>query len=279
MLCYPFEEKRLKKWNTAVLVQPKLDGVRCLAYCARDYVELYSSTGEPIFSVPHIERDLKTWSKNSTFEEPIILDGELYEHGKPFEEINSVVSRRVNFLTSSMQFHIFDIASKDIQGDRWLKFRGKLWPFVKLGNSLKLVETEFIEKPSPDQILTIMNRYCDEGYEGIIVRHIANIWKPSRSTYVMKFKPKKSDIYKITGYVEEVSIDGEPKGALGALWLSSGEEEFRVGSGFTRSQREVYWELREELVGKYCKINYQHTTPGRGVPRFPVFVEILKELK
>jgi len=28
-LCYPFEEKRLAKWEPPYIVQPKLDGERC----------------------------------------------------------------------------------------------------------------------------------------------------------------------------------------------------------------------------------------------------------
>ena len=31
MLCYPFEEKRLNKWNPPYIIQPKLDGERCRA--------------------------------------------------------------------------------------------------------------------------------------------------------------------------------------------------------------------------------------------------------
>ena len=93
----------------------------------------------------------------------------------------------------------------------------------------------------------------------------------------MKFKPKKEDTYKIISYQEEVSIEGNPKGALGSLVCSSGDgNTFNVGTGFTFDQRKELWKNRESLVGKLARIQYQHITSGKKVPRFPVFVEILE---
>ena len=90
----------------------------------------------------------------------------------------------------------------------------------------------------------------------------------------MKFKPKKEDEYEIVGVVEEISINGYPKGRLGALILDSGDgHTFNVGTGFSEDDRIRLW--KEELVGRVCKIQYQHLSSGRKVPRFPVFVNIL----
>ena len=96
----------------------------------------------------------------------------------------------------------------------------------------------------------------------------------------MKFKPKKSDYYVITGYQEEISIDGLPKGALGAIRCraNEGEEEFNVGTGFSADQRRELWQTRDALPGRIVKVNYQHITSGRHVPRFPVFSEIIWDL-
>ena len=73
-----FEPMLAKKWEDEkmrvrlpVYVQPKLDGIRCIA----DKDGLWSRNGKPILSVPHIHDSLKPlFNANPS----LILDGELY---------------------------------------------------------------------------------------------------------------------------------------------------------------------------------------------------------
>jgi len=96
---------------------------------------------------------------------------------------------------------------------------------------------------------------------------------------VMKFKPKKEDTYVIIGFNEEYSVEGTPKGRLGSLDCASGDgDTFSVGTGFSDDQREALWRIRESLPGAIARVQYQHLTAGKKVPRFPVFVEIVKEV-
>ena len=93
----------------------------------------------------------------------------------------------------------------------------------------------------------------------------------------MKFKPKKEDIYEITGWEEEYTINGEPKGRLGSIKFKSQEGDIgSVGTGLTDEARNNLWNIRDKLEGKHVKIQYQHLTSGKKVPRFPVFVEVIK---
>ena len=94
---------------------------------------------------------------------------------------------------------------------------------------------------------------------------------------MMKFKPKREDIYEIVGFEEETSQYKEPKARLGALICRAqeGEETFHVGTGYSADQRASLWPLRTSLPGKRVRVRYQHLTSARGVPRSAVFVEIL----
>ena len=274
MLFYPFEEKRLLKWNSPVIVQPKLDGERCRATICEDGYSLISSELNYIFSVPHIGTQL--WLLYlKTNRRKMELDGELYTHGASFEEIFSKVSRTKNFhpLSTEIEFHVFDIIEPELaQIDRLkaLVELSKLFP-----PSIKLVPSKIAS--SLDEIMRIYDSYIEDGYEGIIVRHIDAPYIRRRSIYGMKFKPKKSDIYKVTGFKEEIDKDGKPKNRLGAL-LCIGDDgsEFSVGSGLTGHQRESFWAVRESLTQKNVKVSYQHLTSSNGVPRFPVFVELVE---
>lgn len=270
MLCYPFEEKRLAKWPRPYIVQPKLDGTRCRAVPTEDGWKMLTSEENPIISCPHILNELNSIPRHLWME----LDGELYTHGLTFEQISSPVRRTTNLHEDheQIQFHVFDMVSETLpQYSR----------FHLLEGFFKQTTLKHIKKVPTDVAATIhgimncMEEFINEGYEGIIVRNLDGLYKRKRSTDIMKFKPRKSDWYEIIGYKEEVDKHGVPKNRLGALICKGDDEtEFSVGSGFTAKQRHDYWLFKESLVGYYVRVNYQHITPGKGVPRFPIFVDL-----
>jgi len=267
MKAVPFEEKRLLKWKPPFIVQPKYDGVRCRAVPLDngDFL-LLSSEENPIFSVPHINQTLKDAKVN--FE----LDGELYCHGMSFEEVFSITSRTVNLHPDHrlIQFHCFDVINSDPQTERLIFINSlqHLRPIIQV--------SPFWLCGSLDDIMRTYDYIIRKGYEGIIVRHRDAPYERKRSTWIMKFKPKKEDVYEIVGFEEEISVKGRPKGTLGSLWCKSGDgSKFSVGTGFTRDQRYELWRDRDSLIGRYARVKYQHLTSGKKVPRFPVFVEIL----
>ncbi len=262
--CYPFEEKRLLTWEPPYIVQPKYDGVRCRAVPIENGYLLLSSEEHIIYSVPHINEALE---KDKSL--GIELDGELYAHGLGFEEIVSRTSRTVNLHSGykDIKFHIFDYVSQESQAIR-------IKSLSDLDLKDPLIKSPYWLAWDLEWVMRIYDNLISLGYEGIIVRHYAGPYERKRSTLVMKFKPKKEDEYEIVGVVEEMSIHGSPKGRLGALILDSGDgHTFNVGTGFSEDDRIRLW--KEELVGRVCKIQYQHLTAGKKVPRFPVFVDIL----
>jgi ATP-dependent DNA ligase len=271
MLCYPFEAKRLLKWNMPLVhTQPKLDGERCRAILYDNTVTLLSSEENTIISVPHINEALLQTGLNN-----IELDGELYIHGMSFEGIHSIVSRKENIHPSfeSMEYHIFDIAHGANQFMR-LRLLKELESSLK--PPLRVVPTSTVDARE-EKIVEQMLFYNKQGYEGIIVRNPAGLYVRRRSTEIMKFKPRKTDSYKIIGFEEEISIDGIPKNALGALILQSDQNQvFKVGSGnfLTRDRREELWQNRTTLIGQTAEIAYQALT-DRKVPRFPVLMNVL----
>ncbi|HQN27669.1 MAG TPA: hypothetical protein PLT43_03885 [Mesotoga sp.] len=270
MLCYPFEEKRLAKWQPPFIIQPKLDGVRCRAIINENGdVRLLSSEMHEIVSVPHISAALQHSGLRS-----IELDGELYIHGRSFNDIVSITSRETNIRWDydEMQYHVFDIVSPLVQAERTLLLEGDIGPTLE-GETIKIVTSKLAD--SVDSIMDSLDNYSSSGYEGIIVRNSFGLYVRRRSTDIMKFKPTRSDVWKIVGYQREIDKDGNPKEALGSLLCASEEgEPFSIGSGFTRRQREEFWAHRDLLIGLYVRVKYQHLTSSRGVPRFPIFLEL-----
>jgi ATP-dependent DNA ligase len=270
MLAYPFEEKRLSKWQSPWYAQPKLDGERCRCLIGEaGGVTLLSSEANEITSMPHIVEELE-WMR---IKREIELDGELYCHGMPFEEIHSRVSRKKELHPDykSIEYHVFDIVDSRPQTDRLFELSG-------------LTLTKHVHPVLPTVVYSLIGLmilyeiYVKDGYEGFIIRNKFAPYLRRRSIWMMKFKPKKEDMYLIAGTEEEVSIHGEKKDRLGALILHNPDiympGMFKVGTGFTAGQREDLWQRREELIGKVAVVKYQHLSEKR-VPRFPVFVDII----
>lgn len=271
-LAYPFDEKRLAKYNKPYIVQPKLDGERCRAVLEDDVWVLYSSTGEEINSVPHINRVLqrRTDQGQLNYTE---LDGELYRHGQSFEAIHSVVSRKVNMHPESylMDFHIFDIPSIATTQAMRTKL---VMDCIESSGAVKTVPSQLAH--SVEDVIELLGEYTTQGFEGIMIREPYNqtAYERKRSVWMMKFKPKRHDDYQIVGFQEELSIHGEPKNSLGAFIVEDDyHATFKVGSGFTAEQRRDYWIRRHELLGRMLRVAYQHTTVN-GIPRFPVYLEL-----
>jgi ATP-dependent DNA ligase len=280
MLCYPFTEGRLAKWRAPYILQPKLDGERCRVLVDESgIVTLLSSEENCINSVPHINRAIESLHLRS-----VELDGELYVHGADFSSLHSIISRKVEMHPDSqyMELHLFDIVNNSPQVHRCNQLISTI-PIRKTGipmySPIHIVPTMLVD--SLDDILLQAQEWEQQGYEGFIVRDAEAPYVRKRSTQVMKFKPRKEDIYEIIDTQEEIDKFGVAKGTLGALVCRGNDETlFNVGSGslLTKEARQSLWERRATLIGKWARVKYQHITPGRQVPRFPVVIEIIDSL-
>jgi len=271
MLAYPLELKRLERWGFPFYVQPKLDGMRMRVELSTPNVNMLSSTGRRLnFALPHIELSLNCLAEELHSHGIFELDGELYYHHMPFEDIVGICQRTKTPHHNHwrMQYHIFDHISEDPFSTRINDFP----PALAEWHPCKLVDTAKVE--NMQDLTTWLNICISTGYEGIILRHPNASYERKRSSWMMKFKPSREDTYKIEGVIEEVSIHGEAKGTLGSLILSDPEGNiFHVGTGLTEHLRNILWESRSSLKGMGARIKYQHITKG-GVPRFPVFIEV-----
>ena len=287
LLCYPFEEKRLMKWDTwPVIVQPKLDGERVRALWLPSGPILLSSTEEVIHSMPHLLDALKEWWPRSGIPLEWELDGELYSHGLSFEDIHSRVSRKVNLHEDhrTIKLWLFDLIPSEEASPTVIDQTSRLLTlkkgFVRADHHPSITLTPFLLADSPEEVLSAMQSYVAQEFEGIIVRHPLAPYTRRRSTYVMKYKPKQMDAYIISGFQEEMTKEGHPKGTLGAFLANpigepSPEHQFAVGSGFTKEERATFWNNQHTLLGRPLLVAYQNINSKSGKPRFGTFVRLI----
>lgn len=267
MLAYPFEEKRLNKWQSPWLVQPKLDGERCRAEIDPEgNVKLISSEMNEFNQVPHINENLKRLGYRD-----IELDGELYIHEASLEDIHSIVSRRKNIHDDYyiMQYHVFDIISTGAQIER-------IDRLLDMEENEVIIHVPSYVVESKDEIYEYLQDFYSDGYEGIIVRELFSPYVRRRSTSMMKWKPRAKDTYLIVDTKEEVDKDGRRKGTLGSVGFTGADGSIGwVGTGYSQLERAELWRIRDTLPGKFVEVEYQHLTSKRGVPKHSSFVRIL----
>jgi hypothetical protein len=271
--CYPYEDKRLLSWTPPFIVQIKYDGDRCVGRQTHDgHFILLSSEENPFFCLPHINEALDKLNIDWT------PDGELYNHELFLEGghelIHSICSRErnIHYRYKEMQFHIFDFQDLTLsQGDR----------LVKLNEMREIIKPPLILSPywicdTIDSVKKVYDEVIEQKYEGIIIR---NLFAPyeinKRSRWIMKFKPKKVDQYRIVGWNEEISKDGIPKGRIGSIILSSQlGDNFAVSAGLDDQERAYYWDIRDQLAGHDAVVHYQHLT-NKGIPKGTFDLEVL----
>jgi len=274
MLCYQFDERRLERWGFPVLVQPKINGVRCRTKIDKvTALTLRSSEDNEIVSVPHILTEVKHLFSAV----PALLDGELYVHNTPLGDITSITSRVVNLHPNHdvIEYHIFDIIDSRADMSQLAMVMLSMQKAIekyKLRH-LKVVPTLVVT--GIDEIMGCKERWVSEGYEGIIIRKYDGKYVEKRSTEIMKSKKRRLTPAVVLRAIEEESIHGYKKGTLGAVEcvLDDGTI-FKVGTGFTAQEREDWWPT--ELLGKTIVVEYQELTAA-GVPYAPSFKGVIDE--
>lgn len=270
-----------------VYASPKLDGIRCSIVDGK----ALSRTLKPIPN-KHIYGQLSNHRLNG-------LDGELIV-GEPTSKTcyTESVSNVMAFdKTPAYTYYVFDC--HDIPEATYRHRRDCL--LGNLGSNgwgefpqICLLEQNLLT--SEDEMLAYEAAKVEEGYEGIILRHPEAPYKFGRSTvkegYLLKVKRFEDSEAEIIGFEEEMFNGNEAQtNELGRTKRSTAKEglsgkstlgaftvrdcvsgvEFSIGTGLTALQRGVFWQRRDEYVGKL--VRYKFFPVGVKVaPRHPVFL-------
>lgn len=116
----------------------------------------------------------------------------------------------------------------------------------------------------------LLNEANEKGWEGLMLNK-NTVWKNKRNNGILKVKSFKHADILCTGVVEG---DGKYKGTLGLIKCDYKGYELGVGSGFTDSQRNFFWNNPDEIVGKIVQIKYKGETQNKngGISvQFPIF--------
>lgn len=268
MLAHKFADQA-HKIKYPAFVQPKLDGIRCIAILKDGKCTLWSRTRKLITGVPHIVTSLE--NAFIAFDD-IILDGELYHHEfkKDFEKIVSFVRQETPQLGHEIvQYHVYDIVMGGPFQARATKLRYMKSSWFPKGDIVK-VETAQVEDEA--EAVNWFNVWREQGYEGAMIRNAAGLYVNKRSYDLQKIKEFDDAEFDIVGIDEG---RGKLQGHVGAFLcrMPNGKEFLAKMSGDTANLKTYFLE-HSLWEGKRLTVKYQGLTGANGVPRFPVGVAI-----
>lgn len=271
MLADKYKERKAKLFDVkglslsgALYVQPKLDGIRCIA--KRE--GLFSRENNPIIAVPHIMAALAPLFEKYP---DLILDGELYNHElkNDFNEIVSLVKKQKptqeDLLASEerVQYWIYDCVLEDDEAlfsERFDFIKKVIEEFDPPGLTFVGTWPVLYEK----SIDEVYEQHLEEGYEGSMIRLNAP-YEFKRSKTLLKRKETMDAEFTV------VRVDdgegGAEEMAKRAFCITDDGIEFKADVVGTHVQLRALWKRRDELVGKQATVVFQNYTPD-GKPRF-----------
>lgn len=257
-------------------VEPKLDGLRCVAIKAGGEVTLYTRSGSVIDTLPTIAKTVAEFPVDD-----VVFDGECM--GKDWNESSSVVmSKKTRKDDSCMTYHVFDMIPLATWRDQSRSFdlyarRRVMHAVVPTIGPVRIVEG--VQVGSVKELFEVYSRFLEQRYEGAMVKSPDAAYDFKRSRAVLKMKPVASRELVIVGY-HEGNAGSKREGQFGGFdAVADNGVVTSVGGGFDDKLRAaIQLDRPESYVGKVIECEYQPdpttqdglTRDGR--LRFPVFI-------
>lgn len=253
--------------------QPKLDGLRCLAYRQGSDIVLESRRGKRFKVLRHIEEALGRVLRTNE-----VLDGELYCHHTDFQKIISAVKRDEPSEHSKLiEYHLYDIVRDDLEfSERWKRLAD--FSFICQNHadnfencSIVLVKTELCK--SAEDVFGFHKQAKANGYEGIMLRSFTGKYLIDKRSYdLLKVKEFHDAEFEIVDVEEGV---GRMKGQAIFVCKTESGTLFKSTPEGTDEMRAAYWDNRKHLIGRKLTVRYfEMTTSDNPVPRFPIGISV-----
>ena len=278
-------EKVKLKGNELIYISRKLNGLRC-AYIG---TECRTRQNKKINGVDHIIKDLQAMGYDNMF-----VDGELLYKNKEglsdseaFQKGTGIANSKSGD-KSQLKFVVFDMfpLKEFWSGKSKEPYSIRSKALDELEEKLKFHPTENIEVVERfyhgydhSEIWKWLDYAEAHDFEGCMI----NLDKPyecKRTKYLLKVKKFYDFDLEIIGYEEGTRM---LQGMLGSFLVKFKNNTVKVGTGFNIETRKLFWENREDLIGRVIQVKYKEISKdkksGLESLQFPVFVCLREEGK
>ena len=253
----------------------KIDGVRCSFYWKDGEVRTASRGGGDYDASTSFMRHNPKLIQFFEEHPDIVLDGELYKHGKSLQQISGAA--RLEKDTAGMdwlEYYIYDVMDNTKTFEERLDILHDITDELNLGFN---PEREWDDRELKFQIVPqetvvgwaniqkLHDKYVGEGFEGIVIRDPSKVYNfGGRTNAMIKVKMYKDAEFEIVGY--EDGLRPEDMVFVCQTELGAKFEAKPMGP------RELKWEYldrMDEIIGKMATVKYFYLS-DEGCPLQPV---------
>lgn len=283
-LANPYNVKRVDFKSGDWYGSRKLDGVRCICRKEMNTVTFFSRSGKEFLTLGNLENEI------SKIPGDFILDGEICmvdkDGNEDFQGIMKQI-RKKDHQIDNPKFFVFDFLTLDEFDDKV----GTTPLTERLKNGYDILPEninsdmlEFLpqEQLTTEEQFTEMAKDAEEaGFEGIMVRKNVG-YEGKRSHNLLKVKKFHDAEYTVLDAINgniRWTENGKQieRECLSSIIIEHKGCKVSVGSGFSKEQREMYYESPQDIIGKTVTIQYfeesKNQTGGYSL-RFPVLKHV-----
>lgn len=262
---------KLKYWYAS----RKIDGVRCSFYYKDGEVRTASRGGEHYdYSTTFMRNNPKLIQFFENHPD-IVLDGELYKHGKSLQQISGAA--RLEKDTAGMdwlEYYIYDVMDSTKMFEERLEVLHDIESELSLGfnPNREWEEGELRFQMVPQEkvmgwtnIQKLHDKYVSEGFEGAVIRDPSKVYNfGGRTNAMIKVKMYKDAEFEIVGYEEGL----RPEDMVFVCQTELGAK-FEAKPMGPRELKYEYLDRMDEIIGKMATVKYFYLS-DEGVPLQPV---------
>lgn len=253
----------------------KIDGVRCSFYWKDGEVRTASRGGGDYDASTSFMRHNPKLIQFFEEHPDIVLDGELYKHGKSLQQISGAA--RLEKDTAGMdwlEYYIYDVMDSTKTFEERLDILHDITDELNLGFNPEREwddgELKFQIVPQEKvvgwaNIQKLHDKYVGEGFEGIVIRDPSKVYNfGGRTNAMIKVKMYKDAEFEIVGYSEGL----RPEDMVFVCKTKEGKE-FEAKPMGPRELKWEYLDRMDEIIGKMATVKYFYLS-DEGCPLQPV---------
>ena len=270
MLCKLLDKNNKKLTDKEWYGSYKHDGVRMLLFMRDDEVHTSSrGGGDYDIAATYIRQDpyvIKILKDNPG----LVLDGELYKHGKPLSWISGLVRKEtLEEDHKLLTYHCYDIVDESATFKERVERLNNFKKDCPSDSKLIVIEQRLIK--GLDAIMEMHNEAVAAGYEGLVIKDPDKEYKcGARDNRALKIKEFQDAEFKILGIVEGLREED-----MCFLMETEDGTQFKAKPIGDRALKQQYRENIDNIIGKMGTVKFfGWTNTEHPVPNLPSFRSI-----
>ena len=263
---------KLKYWYAS----RKIDGVRCSFFLKDGEIHTASRGGKEYdFSTNHFRQNPKfiEFFKNHP---DMVLDGELYKHGKSLQQISGAARLESNAYDCDwLEYYIYDVMDGDKTFEERLEVLEDIQAELQLGfdpnrdwltEDLKIQMVPQVKVSGWEAIKTLHDKYVDEGFEGVVIRDPSKVYNfGGRTNAMIKVKQYQDAEFTVVGISEGL----RPVEDMTFICQTDNGIRFEAKPMGSREVKQDYHDNIDKIIGKPATVKFFYLS-DQGTPLQPV---------